>query len=291
MYFAEACQRAAALIEQADGLLITAGAGMGVDSGLPDFRGETGFWKAYPALGRARIAFHEIASPYTFQRDPTLAWGVYGHRLQLYRGVQPHAGFASLRYWGERMRQGYAVLTSNVDGHFQKAGFAPDRVHECHGSIHYLQCLHDCCAQIWSAEALVPKINESACRLRSALPRCSTCGALARPNILMFADSDWNSRREREQARCMADFLETLTRPVVIEIGAGTAIPSVRNFSQYVLQAHAGRLIRINPRESVVSREQDVAITGSALLALQGIAQFLGPSWQVPPGLPSLPAA
>jgi hypothetical protein len=46
-------EHAAALVAQAD-LLIAAGAGMGVDSGLPDFRGNQGFWKAYPALaGRA----------------------------------------------------------------------------------------------------------------------------------------------------------------------------------------------------------------------------------------------
>ena len=40
-------ERAAALIEAADALIIAAGAGMGVDSGLPDFRGNDGFWKAF----------------------------------------------------------------------------------------------------------------------------------------------------------------------------------------------------------------------------------------------------
>lgn len=48
----EAIEAAAELISDADGLIITAGAGMGIDSGLPDFRGENGFWKAYPALGK-----------------------------------------------------------------------------------------------------------------------------------------------------------------------------------------------------------------------------------------------
>ena len=47
----------------ADALLITAGAGMGVDSGLPDFRGNEGFWKAYPALGRAKKSFTDMANP------------------------------------------------------------------------------------------------------------------------------------------------------------------------------------------------------------------------------------
>ena len=36
------------LIRKADGILITAGAGMSVDSGLPDFRSVGGFWNAYP---------------------------------------------------------------------------------------------------------------------------------------------------------------------------------------------------------------------------------------------------
>ena len=45
-----ALERAAALVAEADALVIAAGAGMGVDSGLPDFRGNAGFRKAYPAL-------------------------------------------------------------------------------------------------------------------------------------------------------------------------------------------------------------------------------------------------
>lgn len=74
---AAAIRRCADLLAEADGLLITAG----VDSGLPDFRGTEGFWRAYPALARAQIRFEEIANPRAFARDPKLAWGFYGHRL------------------------------------------------------------------------------------------------------------------------------------------------------------------------------------------------------------------
>jgi NAD-dependent SIR2 family protein deacetylase len=52
--------RCAHLICAADGLVLCAGAGMGVDSGLPDFRGAAGFWRAYPALARAGIRFEEM---------------------------------------------------------------------------------------------------------------------------------------------------------------------------------------------------------------------------------------
>lgn len=51
------------LLHSADSLLITAGAGMGVDSGLPDFRGNSGMWQAYPELGRRQMDFATIASP------------------------------------------------------------------------------------------------------------------------------------------------------------------------------------------------------------------------------------
>jgi NAD-dependent SIR2 family protein deacetylase len=128
---------------------------------MPDFRGPQGFWGAYPALGRARIAFEEIANPAAFASQPRLAWGFYGHRLQLYRRTVPHEGFQILRQIGERLPHGAHVFTSNVDGQFQKAGFAEDRVSECHGSIHHLQCLDGCHDGIWPAGSSTPKLTKS----------------------------------------------------------------------------------------------------------------------------------
>ena len=46
--------RAAAELRRAGALVVTAGAGMGVDSGLPDLRGDRGFWTAYPPYERSR---------------------------------------------------------------------------------------------------------------------------------------------------------------------------------------------------------------------------------------------
>src|SRR5215217_762286 len=87
--FDAAIARAGALLGGADALLIGAGAGIGVDSGLPDFRGDQGFWRAYPPLARLGIRFVEIANPRSFARHPELAFGFYGHRLALYRPSFP----------------------------------------------------------------------------------------------------------------------------------------------------------------------------------------------------------
>src|SRR5208282_1400536 len=95
----------------------------------------SGFWKAYPPYARLGLDFVSLANPRWFASDPELAWGFYGHRLMLYRETEPHQGFAILRRWMSRMSGRGFVYTSNVDGHFQKAGFSPDQVYEVHGSM------------------------------------------------------------------------------------------------------------------------------------------------------------
>lgn len=262
--------RAAQLLSGAGALLVCAGAGMGVDSGLPDFRGAQSFWRAYPALAQAGIAFHGIANPASFRTDPLLAWGFYGHRLALYRATVPHAGFAILRSIGARLPGGAFVFTSNVDGQFQRAGFSDAQVAECHGSIHHLQCTLPCSHAIWPADGFQPEVDVDACRLRSPLPRCPHCGALARPNILMFNDSAWNEERAEAQLARLRAWRARVEKLVVVELGAGLAIPSVRRMSE----AQEAPLIRINPRDAQLDGHPGVAIpltAGEALAALSSL--------------------
>lgn len=267
--------RAAELISQADSLVIAAGAGLGVDSGLPDFRGETGFWQAYPALGQRRMAFAEIASPQSFRDTPQLAWGFYGHRLDLYRRTKPHAGFTILQRWSERATLGSFIYTSNVDGQFQAAGFSEMRLHECHGSLHWLQCLQPCCGAVWSAAALCPQIDVQNCLWRGELPLCPYCSGLARPNVLMFGDGAWLDARYDQQFTRMAHWLESTRRLVVIEIGAGTSVTTVRHLSDRLVRQFNARLVRINPREPGVDMALDVGIGAGALQTLQAIEQMI----------------
>ena len=108
---------------------------MGVDSGLPDFRGAQGFWRAYPAIAKLGLSFAEMANPAWFSENPHLAWAFYGHRLNLYRQTTPHQGFSQLLEIGSSKAHGYFVFTSNVDGQFQRAGFAqPARRLDCNRS-------------------------------------------------------------------------------------------------------------------------------------------------------------
>jgi NAD-dependent SIR2 family protein deacetylase len=260
-------QTAAAAIRTADALLIGAGAGMGVDSGLPDFRGDAGFWKAYPPF-RGK-AFHELSTPHWFASDPELAWGFFGHRWNLYSSTPPHAGFEIIRRWGEERPLGYFVFTSNVDGHFQRAGFAEDRVLERHGSIHFLQCAEPCQTAIWPAGELQLEIDSETIRTKSPQPRCPHCGGIARPNILMFNDWDWlTGRCERQLARYQQWLSQVAGKRVVaIEFGAGLAIPTVR----HECESRATTLIRVNPREAEIESVQGISLPIGALAAIEQI--------------------
>ncbi len=266
--------QAAETIRLADALLITAGAGMGVDSGLPDFRGNEGFWKAYPVAERLGLSFAELADPRWFKNDPFLAWAFYGHRLDLYRRTIPHAGFVKLLAWGASKPEGYFVFTSNVDGHFQKAGFDAARVVECHGSIHHFQCLNNCAGSIWDATEEQVWVNETLFRAEDPLPRCRFCGALARPNVLMFGDFAWLEDRTAAQHHRFQLWLQDLkkksARLAIIELGAGMAVPTVRITSEQVARRMGGSLVRLNPRESAVPPGH----IGLATSALEGIREL-----------------
>ncbi len=267
---------AAGIIDSAEALLICAGAGMGVDSGLPDFRGSRGFWNAYPPYKKLGLDFYGLANPEWFSADPELAWGFYGHRLNLYRQTVPHPGFALLLKWAAAKSGGYFVFTSNVDGQFQKAGFPETKLHECHGSVHYLQCLAACSDRIWPAGDRAVAVEEETMRAQPPLPVCPDCGRMARPNVLMFGDWGWQPGRSQAQASRLRKWLEAIKgkKLVVIECGAGTAVPSVRHMSERLLAQPDTRLVRINAREADVPCGQ-IGLEGSALAMLEVIAGFI----------------
>jgi NAD-dependent SIR2 family protein deacetylase len=274
MEIQERYRKAAEAIRQAGAIVVTAGAGMGVDSGLPDFRGEKGFWMAYPMYERLGISFVGAANPDHFERDPAFGWGFYGHRTNLYRDTVPHAGFGILLSWIARFNLDYFVVTSNVDGQFQKGGFAEDRILEVHGSIHHLQCIKPCSTAIWGNDETIP-VDLDTMRARH-IPACIHCGGVARPNILMFGDYGWISARTARQERHFGEFLaDNRHKPlVVLEVGAGTAIPTIRFTSERLGMGYGARVIRLNPREAQIPAPH-LSLPCGALEGVRGIEAAL----------------
>lgn len=264
-----AITQARQLIDAADSLIFTAGAGMSVDSGLPDYRGDQGFWREYGGLQATAISYEMLSTSAAFAQAPEIAWGFFGHRLNLYRATAPHQGYALLREMANAKPGGAFVITTNIDGHFEMAGFQSDRIAEIHGNVHYLQCSDTCSEAVWPANQFFPIIDDKECRLISELPKCPDCGALARPNVLMFSDWGWNEQRAHSQKRRFATWRKTVRAPILIELGAGDTIPAIRRLSE----RQRVPVIRINPqhddRPSHLIKVGSIAIRLGALDALQ----------------------
>lgn len=257
MALEESIQEAGSIIKKADALLISAGAGMGTDSGVPSFDSEKNFKEAYPEWQKAGISYGFITDPKCFRDNPTLAWAFYGHRLNLYRTTEPHQGFTQLLKIAETKTDGgYFVFTSNVDGHFQKAGYSEDRIEECLGSVHHLQCSVPCSNKIWSAEYTEIKIDADKLTAQEPLPRCKKCGAIARPNMQLLGDWYWNHHRTEAQSHHFGQWIQSVHERgmplAILEIGAGTSIANVRAKSGYLAEWYNAKLVRINPKHSNV---------------------------------------
>ena len=259
-------------IKEADAILIGAGAGMAVDSGLPDFRGKAGFWRAYPPLAKRGLKFEEMANPRWFLEKPDLAWGFYGHRHALYLKTEPHKGYKILRNWGHKLRIPSFIFTSNVDGHFNRAGWS-EKILECHGSLMRLQCLEACGQPIWEpVDRDIPLVNvcPDSLACKSPLPTCPNCRSLARPNILMFSDFHWDSSINLKQERTLNGWLDINASKnlLIIELGAGISVPTVRFFCERSMEEYNCNMVRINPRDYQVPKGA-TALACGALEALE----------------------
>ena len=218
------------MIAEAEALLIGAGAGMGVDSGLPDFRGNEGFWRAYPPFARLGLSFVELANPRWFEEDPALAWGFYGHRLELYRRVVPHRGFEMLREWGRGdAGQGCSCSRRTWTGSFRRLDSSRRRVLEAHGSIHRLQCCERCGVGIFEAEGQTVEVDEGDDAGGSAaaeLSRVWGAGAAQHLDVwgLGVGSAATAAQEARFQGVVSSGVEQRKGRLVVVECGAGGAM-------------------------------------------------------------------
>ena len=266
-------RRVAALLTQADALLITAGAGMSLDSCAP----QDPDTKQLQALFDApEQSFRKMAQPYRFETDPESVWAWYGHRQSLYGRTQPHDGYRILRSWAQVVPCGSFIATSNIDGQFCKAGFTDWQIVERHGSVHRYQCSVPCHDEVWHASALPFALDPGNGRVIGGLPHCPRCGAIARPNVLMYDDVKWVDTVRREQQRRFEAWLGSVRgqRIVVIECGAGEGAASVRRVGERLLERSFVSLVRINPAATEAD-EPTFVLRMAALPAIELIHESL----------------
>ena len=215
------------------------GAGVSAESGVPTFRdAQTGLWAQFDPL--------ELATPAAFARNPKRVWDWYAMRRERVGRVTPNPAHVALAVL-ERHAPEFLLITQNVDGLHQRAGSR--RVVELHGNITRVCCSRDGTpAEHWEdTDAAAP-------------PRCATCGAFLRPDVVWFEEmlpQDALAAAEDAASRC--DIL------LVVGTSAGVypaaALPTLA-------RRHGAQVVEINTETTPLSAQADYALRGKAGIVL-----------------------
>ncbi len=253
-------------------MVITAGAGIGVDSGLADYRGNGGQWGTVEA--EAGKSVFDVVNPKIFSENPQYGWKLFASRLIEYSKTNPHLGFQILQNWIQLFNLDFFVLTSNIDNQFQKAGFNEDKIRELHGSVFYLQCSTPCTNSIWKHDIQLDTILLDI--EQGNYPICPKCGKISRPNVYMFRDNTYLSEMSNEQEFRFQEFLKNNgdSPMIVFEIGSGPHVQSIRKKTRMLGIEYKAKIVRINTQDSKI-REPHIGIAQGALESLIEINEYI----------------
>ncbi len=159
----------AELIREHQPCVVLTGAGVSTESGIPDFRSDTGIW--------AEVDPFEVASISAFRRDPARVWSFYRERIGILRDAEPNAAHLAIAELERRGLVG-AVITQNIDTLHTRAGSR--EVVEVHGSIRSAQCTS--CLWTEPADAALAQLETS------TIPSCPHCGEVLKPGVVLFGD-------------------------------------------------------------------------------------------------------
>lgn len=237
------------VIQEADYIIIGAGAGLSTAAGL-EYSGEN-FKKNYKEY-KERYNFQDLysASFYPFETQEE-KWAFWAKLIKLNRyNEKPLKLYQEL--YNIVNKKEYFVITTNVDGQFEKAGFDKDKLFIVQGDYGFLQCEDACHNKLYYNEEMVEKWlkNTKNCKIPSDLvPKCPVCGKNMDMNLRKDAnfvqDENWYNQSEKYE-----DFLNKIkeNKVVLLEIGVGFNTPGIIRFpfEQIVYNNLKSTLIRIN---------------------------------------------
>ncbi|MBW2039876.1 MAG: NAD-dependent deacylase [Deltaproteobacteria bacterium] len=232
-------KRAAEDILNSQKAIALTGAGISVESGVPDFRSAGGLWSKYDPEEYAHIS--------AFRSNPEKVWRMLKEMIELVMGVEPNPAHVALAEL-EQMGLLSSVITQNVDGLHQRAG--SKEVIEFHGSNQWLVCLE--CGHRRETASL---------SLEDIPPRCPECGFILKPDVVFFGEPiPWEAQTKAFEEARTCDLVLVIGTSAVVYPAGGIPIVAKRNgaklveinmeptaltgsVSDYLLQGPAGKIL------------------------------------------------
>jgi len=239
-------EQAAKKLATAKRVVISTGAGVSRESGVPTFRDALeGLWAKYNP--------QDLANPHAFQANPQLVWDFYWMRRELVEKTKPnpaHYGIAEL----QQLLPNVLLVTQNVDNHHHNAGSA--EVVTLHGNLFAYKCSENCQGSPTSIDLENmdwDRDNDN----RARPPLCPYCQkGFTRPDVVWFGEmlpADNLQRAKTAARQC----------DVMLVVGtSGMVYPAA------YLPIDAGGagafLIEVNPNPSELTRGMDIYLGAPA---------------------------
>ena len=191
------------IIDASDNIVFFGGAGVSTESGIPDFRSESGIFKSLKKYGDTpeRLVSH------SYYLEHTDKFFSYYKDCLIFPEAEPNPAHYTLARL-EKEGKLKAIITQNIDGLHQKAG--SKNVLELHGSVYRNYC------EICKKEYDLNFILES-----EGIPHC-TCGGIIKPDVILYEEAlDMNILNKSVEYIMSADTLIVGGTSLVVYPAAG----------------------------------------------------------------------
>ena len=265
--YSDEIKRLKKAIEEADYVVIGAGAGLSTSAGFI-YNGER-FEKYFADFGK-KYGFQDMYSggfyPY---ETPEEMWAYWSKFIFVNRYMDAPKPVYDQLFTLVKDKD-YFVITTNVDHCFQKAGFDKKRLFYTQGDYGLFQCSEPCCDETYVNEQMVRDMVEQQKDMKiptELIPKCPKCGKPLTMNLRsddkFVEDKGWY-----EAAKRYHDFLNTHDGKVLfLELGVGYNTPGIIKypFWQMAAQNPEATYACVNYGEAVCPediREQSICIDG-----------------------------
>lgn len=232
---ADQLKQAAEIIKKSRNMIALTGAGISVESGIPDFRSAGGLWDRYdPSI---------YASIQSFNSMPERVWDMIFELMELTGTAKPnnaHYALAEL----EAMNLLKAVITQNIDNLHQEAG--SKNVIEYHGNARHLVCTR--CAEEYDPDEFEIEQRK--------IPHCKKCKSVLKPSVVFFGEMIPHDALYRSQE--YADKAD-----VVLVVGTSAIVYPAAAIPRHA-KMRGARIIEFNLEETELTYSADIFIRGSA---------------------------
>ncbi len=238
-------QKAAEVIRNAKNLIALTGAGISVESGIPDFRSAGGLWEKYNPEIYANID--------SFVRKPEMVWDMLFDMIDLTANAKPNAGHYALAKL-EEMGLLKGIITQNVDNLHQAAG--NEKVIEYHGNSSKLECMQ--CGKIVEPDMAQLK--------QKIVPKCAECDKVLKPTVVFFGEAIPFDAMTQSQALAEA-------ADVVVVVGTSAVVYPCAAIPLVARQNGATIIVFDLEETALTLTDKDILVKGSAGTTLPAVIE------------------